>query len=408
MRELPRWLKAGDLLVFNNTRVLPARLFGFRTATGGRWDGLYIEADGTGNWHLLCETRGRLTSGETITVIPAYDPQSFPAGDSLELWGYRLMQLEIQVAGRSPVKTLEFEKVTLLLLAGEQTGRSSPCSRVKDGGWLNSHSMDRILLPCPDSTGTAQARVPMLPGYRVCASAPGWNSAVERMPFGPEAGARLRLELEKASISVRGTLRDADGKPLANVGVAAYIVVEMPYDQVDKAAFRAVGHGYTYTAKVAENRAVVCYMTVATTGTDGRFQIEAKVAGQLILIARPTGPWQHVIEEAGHLGSDISDVELVVRRSSGYVTISKNGAALAGERITIADIEDWRFNPAFGATLDERGRMPTGGFTRGHEYALRLKSNPIEGFYLVWEGQERIDLASLPNRRASIRAAGEK
>lgn len=34
-RDLPGFLKAGDLLVFNNTRVIPARLFG-RKASGGR------------------------------------------------------------------------------------------------------------------------------------------------------------------------------------------------------------------------------------------------------------------------------------------------------------------------------------------------------------------------------------
>ena len=33
-RELPTWLRAGDLLVFNDTRVLPARVFG-RKETGG-------------------------------------------------------------------------------------------------------------------------------------------------------------------------------------------------------------------------------------------------------------------------------------------------------------------------------------------------------------------------------------
>ncbi len=33
-RELPAWLRAGDLLVFNDTRVLPARVFG-RKETGG-------------------------------------------------------------------------------------------------------------------------------------------------------------------------------------------------------------------------------------------------------------------------------------------------------------------------------------------------------------------------------------
>ncbi|MFA5683680.1 MAG: tRNA preQ1(34) S-adenosylmethionine ribosyltransferase-isomerase QueA [Lysobacteraceae bacterium] len=35
VRELPHWLRPGDLLVFNDTRVLPARLFG-RKQTGGR------------------------------------------------------------------------------------------------------------------------------------------------------------------------------------------------------------------------------------------------------------------------------------------------------------------------------------------------------------------------------------
>ena len=35
VRELPSLLRAGDLLVFNDTRVIPARLFGHK-ATGGR------------------------------------------------------------------------------------------------------------------------------------------------------------------------------------------------------------------------------------------------------------------------------------------------------------------------------------------------------------------------------------
>jgi S-adenosylmethionine:tRNA ribosyltransferase-isomerase len=35
IRDLPQWLRPGDLLVFNDTRVIPARLFGTK-ATGGR------------------------------------------------------------------------------------------------------------------------------------------------------------------------------------------------------------------------------------------------------------------------------------------------------------------------------------------------------------------------------------
>ncbi|MFN9720389.1 MAG: tRNA preQ1(34) S-adenosylmethionine ribosyltransferase-isomerase QueA [Planctomycetota bacterium] len=73
IRELPQWLHPNDLLIFNNTRVLPARLFGLRAQTGGKWEGLYVEEVSRGVWHLLCETRGRLQPNEIITVYPAYD-----------------------------------------------------------------------------------------------------------------------------------------------------------------------------------------------------------------------------------------------------------------------------------------------------------------------------------------------
>lgn len=74
--DLPDLLKPNDLLVFNNTKVLPARLFGVRTATGGRWEGLYVEEISSGYWHLLSDTRGRLQPGETITVHSAYGESS--------------------------------------------------------------------------------------------------------------------------------------------------------------------------------------------------------------------------------------------------------------------------------------------------------------------------------------------
>lgn len=46
--DLPTWLRPGDLLVFNNTRVLPARLLGHKAASGGRVEVLVerIHADG--------------------------------------------------------------------------------------------------------------------------------------------------------------------------------------------------------------------------------------------------------------------------------------------------------------------------------------------------------------------------
>ena len=73
-RDLPSLLQPGDCLILNDTRVLPARLHGIRDRTAGRWEGLFLEADQTGNWRLICETRGRLRAGESVTVHPAHGP----------------------------------------------------------------------------------------------------------------------------------------------------------------------------------------------------------------------------------------------------------------------------------------------------------------------------------------------
>jgi S-adenosylmethionine:tRNA ribosyltransferase-isomerase len=67
-RDLPDLLKAGDLLVLNDTRVVPARVVGRRARTEGRWEGLFLRATAEGTWEILCQTRGRLIVGETLLV----------------------------------------------------------------------------------------------------------------------------------------------------------------------------------------------------------------------------------------------------------------------------------------------------------------------------------------------------
>src|SRR5271170_3540273 len=73
--DLPDLLNRGDLLILNDTRVLPARLLGRRGSTGGKWEGLFLHETPDGLWKLLSQTRGRLTVGETILVeAPAAPP----------------------------------------------------------------------------------------------------------------------------------------------------------------------------------------------------------------------------------------------------------------------------------------------------------------------------------------------
>ena len=78
IRDLPNLLTPGDCLVFNNTRVLPARLLGRRAATSGKWEGLYLSSDADGRWKLIGQTRGYLKPDESVVVTG-------PHGDELSL-----------------------------------------------------------------------------------------------------------------------------------------------------------------------------------------------------------------------------------------------------------------------------------------------------------------------------------
>ena len=69
IRHLPEILRATDCLVFNDTKVIPARLVGRRDRTGARWTGLFLSADEHGNWQVLGKTRGKLEPGEAIVVL---------------------------------------------------------------------------------------------------------------------------------------------------------------------------------------------------------------------------------------------------------------------------------------------------------------------------------------------------
>ncbi|MFO0850231.1 MAG: tRNA preQ1(34) S-adenosylmethionine ribosyltransferase-isomerase QueA [Gemmataceae bacterium] len=77
-RDLPSLLSPDDLLVLNDTKVLPARLVGRRAKTGGRWEGLFLRETPAGDWELLAQTRGYPEAGERLIT---------DSGLSLELVG---------------------------------------------------------------------------------------------------------------------------------------------------------------------------------------------------------------------------------------------------------------------------------------------------------------------------------
>lgn len=67
-RDLPELLAPGDLVVLNDTRVLPARVVGHREATGGKWEGLFLNATADGLWEMLAQTRGYPEPGSAFVT----------------------------------------------------------------------------------------------------------------------------------------------------------------------------------------------------------------------------------------------------------------------------------------------------------------------------------------------------
>jgi S-adenosylmethionine:tRNA ribosyltransferase-isomerase len=67
-RELPDLLAAGDLVVLNETRVIPAA-FTARRASGARIEGCYLRTLDGGEWEVMLKGRGRIRPGETLILV---------------------------------------------------------------------------------------------------------------------------------------------------------------------------------------------------------------------------------------------------------------------------------------------------------------------------------------------------
>ena len=122
--DLPELLQAGDLLVRNDSRVVPARLIGTRESTGGHWEGLFLRDEGDA-WELMAQTRGRPKAGEVILVDG----------------GLRLELLERLGGGHWRVRALD-PGATLALL--ERFGRVPlPPYIVREGGGSSIEDRER-------------------------------------------------------------------------------------------------------------------------------------------------------------------------------------------------------------------------------------------------------------------------
>lgn len=108
--ELPDWLKPGDLLVLNDTRVLPARLYGYKPS-GAKVEVLLLEERQDNQWLALVKPGKRLKPGAEIRFDSPEATDSKPSFEAEvlsldEATGGRLLQFRCP-AGTTVLEMLE-------------------------------------------------------------------------------------------------------------------------------------------------------------------------------------------------------------------------------------------------------------------------------------------------------------
>ncbi|MGR3290917.1 MAG: tRNA preQ1(34) S-adenosylmethionine ribosyltransferase-isomerase QueA [Paracoccaceae bacterium] len=111
--DLPTFLKSGDRLVLNDTRVIPARLFGtrYRPSTDGpavaRIEVTLLEPDGNGAWRALLKPLRKVRVGETIRFSDRFQAELVGKQDGTGLLQFNLsgdqFDAALQVTGAMPL-----------------------------------------------------------------------------------------------------------------------------------------------------------------------------------------------------------------------------------------------------------------------------------------------------------------
>ena len=66
--DLLEYLRPGDVMVFNDSRVFPARMYGVRVDTGAKIELLLLQRRSPGVWHTLARPGRRMTPGTAFEL----------------------------------------------------------------------------------------------------------------------------------------------------------------------------------------------------------------------------------------------------------------------------------------------------------------------------------------------------
>ena len=104
-RGLVRFLKSGDVMVFNDSRVIPARLSGTKVNTGGSVEILLLRRLSANVWETLVKPGRRVKTGMKLELVDSKRKS--------------IVTAEIIVEGESGIRTIKFSDESLLYDMGQ-------------------------------------------------------------------------------------------------------------------------------------------------------------------------------------------------------------------------------------------------------------------------------------------------
>lgn len=112
--DLTDWLRPGDRLILNDTKVIPGRLFGTRTRPGqapgegvANIEVTLLSPDGQGQWHAMAKPLRKLKEGDVIAFSDALNAEFLGRDDDQAVLRFNLegdaFDVAIAEAGKMPL-----------------------------------------------------------------------------------------------------------------------------------------------------------------------------------------------------------------------------------------------------------------------------------------------------------------
>ncbi|RKZ13315.1 hypothetical protein DRQ50_10615, partial [bacterium] len=182
-----------------------------------------LRTDEQGVLHLrpgnLATLRPKGDDWSILRPANSVDPQ-----EQETVWLHRYLRILGSICVDSELVELDPSRVRISVVAVGEDGTAGVVAREGlDTTWFLLHSLRRIKNVCKVAEdGSFEATIPRIPGFAISAAMPGWQPDQVPVPIKSDPCV-VRLTLSKETLVLTGTVKSADGEPLAGVSVCGFV-----------------------------------------------------------------------------------------------------------------------------------------------------------------------------------------